>query len=198
MASLPLALTHWGRVTHICVGRLIIIGSDNGLLPERRQAIIWTSAGILLIGPLGTNFSEILIGIQTFSFKKMRLKMSSAKWRPFCLGPNVLTRCWISNRGSGDSRCHGAHLMSLIWNQVMCALTYLIPMLVSNPGETLIPVTSGKGIVWKGWMDTEKPLASVTPLGYSWISANSSSCRPECKEASKPLALRRSMEALWC
>ena len=83
--------THWGRVTHICVVKLTIIGSDNGLSPGRRQAIIWTNAGILLIGLLSTNFSEILIGIQTFSFKKMHLKMSSAKWRPFCLGLNVLT-----------------------------------------------------------------------------------------------------------
>ena len=76
-------LTHWGRVTHICVGKLTIIGSDNGLSPGRRQAIIWTDAGIVLILPLGTNFSEILKGIQTFSFKKMHLKMSSSKWRPF-------------------------------------------------------------------------------------------------------------------
>ena len=75
---------------HIWVGKLTIIGSDNGLSPGRRQAIIWTNAGILLIEPLGTNFSEILIGIQIFSFKKMRLKMASAKWRPFCLGLNVL------------------------------------------------------------------------------------------------------------
>ena len=66
-------LTHWGRETHICVGKLTIIGSDNGLSPGRRQAIIWTNAGILFIGPLGTNFSEILIEIPTFSFKKMRL-----------------------------------------------------------------------------------------------------------------------------
>ena len=84
------ALTHWGRVTHICVSKLTIIVSDNGLSPGRRQAIIWTSAGILLTGPLGTNFSEILIEIITFSFKKMRLKVSSAKWRPCCLGLNVL------------------------------------------------------------------------------------------------------------
>ena len=83
-------LTHWGRVTHICVSDLTIISSDNGLSPGRRQAIIWTNTGILLIGPSGTNFSEIVIGIQTFSFKKMHLKMSSAKWRPFCLGLNVL------------------------------------------------------------------------------------------------------------
>ena len=54
-------LTHWGRVTHICVNKLTIIGSDNGLSPGRRQAIIWTNAGILLFGPVGTNISEILI-----------------------------------------------------------------------------------------------------------------------------------------
>ena len=78
-------------MTHICVGNLTIIGSDNGLSPGRRQAIILTSAGLLLIGPLGTNFSEILIGIQKFSIKKMHLKMSSAKWRPFCPSLNVLT-----------------------------------------------------------------------------------------------------------
>ena len=74
---------------HICVGKLTIIGSDNGLSPERRQAIIWTNAGLLLIGPLGTNFSEILIEILTFSFKKMRLKVS-AKRRPFSLGLHEL------------------------------------------------------------------------------------------------------------
>ena len=87
-------LTHWGRVTHICVGKLTIIGSDNGLSPAPRQAIIWTNAWIWLIGPLGTNFSEILIGIQTFSFTKTHLKMASAKWRPFCLGLNVLKEHW--------------------------------------------------------------------------------------------------------
>ena len=77
-------------MTHICVSKLTINGSDNGFSPDRRQAIIWTNAGILLIGPLRTNFSEILIEILTFSFKKMRLKVSSAKRRPFCLGLNVL------------------------------------------------------------------------------------------------------------
>ena len=93
-------LTHWGRETHICVIKLTSIGSDNGLSPGRRQAIIWTNAGILFIGPLGTNFSEILIEIYTFSFKKLHFKMSSGKWRPFCLGLNVLIqlhwpfKCW--------------------------------------------------------------------------------------------------------
>ena len=89
---LKLFLTHWGRVTHVCVSKVTIIDSDNGLSPGRCQAIIWTNAGILLIGPLGINLSEILIEILTLSFQKMRFKASSAKWRPFCLGLNVLTR----------------------------------------------------------------------------------------------------------
>ena len=78
-------------MAHICVSKLTNIDSDNGLSPDRCQAIIRTTAGISLIGPLGTNFSEILIEIHIFSFKKMHFKMSSAKWRPFCLGLNVIT-----------------------------------------------------------------------------------------------------------
>ena len=75
-------LTHWGWVTHRCIGNLTIIGSDNGLSPGRCQAIVWTNVGILLFGPLWTDFSGILIEIHTFSFKKMPLKMLSqyVKW----------------------------------------------------------------------------------------------------------------------
>ena len=91
-------LTYWGRVTHICVGNLAIIGSDHGLSPGRRQAIIWTNAVILLIRTLGTNFSEIFSEIRAFSFKKMHFKMLSAKWRPFCLGLNELIPCRMMPR----------------------------------------------------------------------------------------------------
>ena len=62
--------------------------ADDG----RHQAIIWTNAEILLIGPLGTNFSGMLIKIHAFLFKKMHLKMSSVKCRIFCLTLNVLRR----------------------------------------------------------------------------------------------------------
>ena len=85
-----IGLTHWGRVMHICVIKLTIIGSDNGLSPGQRQAIIRTNAGILLIWTSGTNFSEMLSEILTFSFMKIHLQMSSGKWRQFCLGLNVL------------------------------------------------------------------------------------------------------------
>ena len=70
----------------------VSIGSDNGLSPIRRQAIILTNAGLLSIGPLGTNFSEIFIKIQIFSFTKMHLKISSAKQWPFCSEGDGLSR----------------------------------------------------------------------------------------------------------
>ena len=60
---------------HICISKLTIIGSYNVLSPGQRQAITWTNAGILLIGPLETNFSELFIKIYIFSFKKMHLKI---------------------------------------------------------------------------------------------------------------------------
>ena len=99
------SLTHWGRVTHICVSKLTIIGSDNGLASGQRQAIIWTNAGMLLIGPLGIN-NEILIRIHTFSFKKIRLKMLSVKCCPLRLNvllgaeqatSHYLNQCWPSS-----------------------------------------------------------------------------------------------------
>ena len=83
---------------YICISKLTIIGSDNGLSPARHRAIIWTNAGILSNGPLGTNISDILMEIQKFSFKKMHLKMADAKWRPFCLNLNVLINQLLSAR----------------------------------------------------------------------------------------------------
>ena len=108
-------LSHWDRVTHICISKLTIIGSDNGLSPGWYQAIIWTNARILLVGTLGTNFSEILIEIQTFSLKKMRLKMSSAKWRPFRLGINVLNECSLEFPHTEYYTLH-AIITGVLWN----------------------------------------------------------------------------------
>ena len=53
-------LIDWGPVTRICISNLTIIGSDNSLSPGRRHAIIWTDAGILLIGPSKADFNEII------------------------------------------------------------------------------------------------------------------------------------------
>ena len=115
VAKMGITLTHWGRVTHICVGNLTIIGSDTGLSPGRRQAIIWTNAGLLLIGPLGINFREILVGIHKFSFTKMHLKMSSAKWRPFSLGLHVLTHFFLTNSGRFTDDNTKSNYLTEIW-----------------------------------------------------------------------------------
>ena len=69
-------LTHGTRVAHICVRKRIIIGSNNGVSPSRRQAIISTNAGILLTRSLGANFNDVLITIDTFLFKEMHLEMA--------------------------------------------------------------------------------------------------------------------------
>ena len=106
-------LTHWGRVTHICVSKLAIIGSDNGLSPGRRQAIIWTNAGILLIGPLGTNFSEILTEIYIFSFKNMLLKMSGNLPRPQCVKVRVALQTPV----------HGQHIRVMSWRLMLSPAT---------------------------------------------------------------------------
>ena len=82
-------IIHFGRTSCNYFTQHFIIGSDNGLSPGCRQAIIWTNDGKLLIGSLRTNFSEFMIGMYTFSFKKIQLKMSSGKCWPFCLGLNV-------------------------------------------------------------------------------------------------------------
>ena len=96
------------------VGKLTSIGSDNGLSPgRRRQAIIWTNVGILLINEV----REILIEIYSFSFKKMSLKMS--KWRPFCLGLNVLTRitAGLPVLYQGDMSSFVSKFAAPKWNQ---------------------------------------------------------------------------------
>ena len=101
------SLTHWGRATHICVSKLTIIGSDNGLSPGRCQAIIRTNAEILLIRPIGTNFSEILIELLLFSFKKKYLKVSSAKRWPQCVKVrSKLPMCYNILYNSTSSNIH--------------------------------------------------------------------------------------------
>ena len=131
-----LTLTNWGRGTHLYVGEQPIIDSDNDLSPGQGQAITWTNAGILSTGPLGTNFSEILIEICTFSFKKMHLKMLSGKWRPSCPGLSVLTmiqgRCY---RCTGFSYLyHNIFVLNIIYVQMyLCANISLLskPTIVS-------------------------------------------------------------------
>ena len=74
--------THIYIYLYICVTKLSIIGSNNGLSPVRCQAIIWTNAGILLIEPLGTNWS---IFIDENAFQNVICEMASILSRPQCV-----------------------------------------------------------------------------------------------------------------
>ena len=87
-------LTHWGRVTHICVGNLTIIGSENGLLPDRRQAIIWANAGILLIRPQWNCNRYSNIFIQEKASENIVCEMASIWSRPQCVNIIVIFRYW--------------------------------------------------------------------------------------------------------
>ena len=81
-----LALNHCDRVTHICVGSLAIIGSDNGLSPGRCQAIIWTNAGILLSGPRNKCqwklYRHRYIFIQEYAVENVAWEMAAISYRP--------------------------------------------------------------------------------------------------------------------
>ena len=85
-------LTHWGRVMHKCVIKsnhhcfrqwLVAWPTPSHYLNQCWNIVNWTLDN-------WTNFNDILIKIQQFSFKKIRSKMLSGKWRPFCLGLNEL------------------------------------------------------------------------------------------------------------
>ena len=82
-------------MTHICVSELTMIGSDNGLSPGRRQAIIWNNAGLLLIESLGTNFQwnfnrNSNIFIQENALEHVVSEMTSILSRPQCVNTSVL------------------------------------------------------------------------------------------------------------
>ena len=94
-------LSHCGRDTQMCVSKLTIMGSNNGLSPGRRQVIIWINAEILLIELLWT-YSEILIEIYTFSFKENAFvnvvwKMSAILSRPQCVYSSRLHRLCLTD-----------------------------------------------------------------------------------------------------
>ena len=86
-------------MTHICISKLTIIGSDNEVSPGWQ-----TNAGILLIGLLGTNVNEISNDIGIFSFKKKHLKMLSGKWRPILSRPQCFNIRLTDNLVAGTPR----------------------------------------------------------------------------------------------
>ena len=89
------------RSDDICLSKLTIIGSDNGLSPARRQAIIWTNAGILLTESIGTKFNVVdsYIFIQENPVKDIAWEMSAILSRPQCVICPCLGKVRIFKRG---------------------------------------------------------------------------------------------------
>ena len=130
----------WGHHVEFCVWKIghyfwrrvyasvkcAIIGSDNGLSPSRRQAIIQTNARILLIRPLGINLSELLIEINIFSFQANVFEngvweMASISFRPQC----VNIEGWYIMRTHNGTYCMFA-AMKLATHQCRGMIMYIM------------------------------------------------------------------------
>ena len=115
---------------HICVSNITIIGSYNGLSLPSRLVIIWANAGILLIC---TDLSEILIELHKASFRKMHLKMSSAKCRPFCFGVNQLRAprklycdTTIASRHPQNNLLHLIIICFALWRYMTSGISFVV------------------------------------------------------------------------
>ena len=167
-------------MTHICVSKLTIIDSDNGLSPGRHQAIIWTNAGILLIRTLGTNFSEILSKIQIFSFKNMHVKMLPAQWRQFCLCLNALIklmyqmptcvrhRRYILPTGMTSiylhKQCHSCSFVNVVW-LCMCVTGHVSDKIIQ---EQFMLIWTFYGIIGYAMYMDHAVFATECGIAYWW------------------------------
>ena len=124
--------THWGRVTHMCFINLTIICSDNGLLPGRNQAIIWTSAWILLIGPLVTNFGDI------FNQKSIIFFQENAFENVFCKIALISSRSqYVNTKGTREANT-GQWTGSPLVQILACRMFGLISWPKSMPTHCLL------------------------------------------------------------
>ena len=158
-------LTHWGRVTQICVSKKSIIGSDKGLSPGRRQAIIWTTAGILLIGSLWTNFSEILI--RTWARRKSKWTTGGygALRRCGCSlsGKGTQFHCLIFRLGSAGERTICSHCYDVLNEDVVCEMAAF----VSRP--QCVKRCQWGSIQWPVGLGINTPNASnATRVSIAW------------------------------
>ena len=109
-----LCSAYWGRMTHLCISKLSLHCFKWWLSPDRRQTVIWTNVDLLLIEHVGTNFREVWIRIQHFLLKKINLKVSSARWRPFLYRPRR-----VSSDLPGDDGEVRERVTAKYWNDVI-------------------------------------------------------------------------------
>ena len=158
-------------MTHSCSSNLNIINSYNGLSPGRRHAIIWTNAGILLICHWGTSFNEMLLEIHAFSFNKMHLNMSSAKWRPFSLGLSELKKkqcwyLWMANRNKCSNLLSQTPELTLSYCSVdVIATAYVLELCF---------VSTNIDMVFHWFNMTNQYVHFLQVLSHRWLLHNNS------------------------
>ena len=159
-ACIPWRVQYLAPVPPICVSESVRIGLNYGLSPIQHQAIIWTNARLLSIGPLGTNFGELLIGIQNFSFSKMHLKISSAKWRPFCQG--------VGGGGGLTQEKNGAWRAILIISANRRRTdVHVMNTSLNEPDDRIITVYTPTGEIPLNWSNGQE-------WGHAWLVPDTS------------------------
>ena len=112
----------------------------------------YLSAILLSIGPLGTNFSEILIKIQNVLFTKLHLNISSAKWRPFCPGGDELITMLLVKQAPAqpDLTEHTWWYCKTLGEEILHAVWHIETISVFRPASN------------PGHPNEKKPLVAVT------------------------------------
>ena len=147
-------------MAHICVSKLIIIASDNGLSPARHQAIIWTNAGILLIWLLGTNFNGILfIFIQENAFENVVCEMAAILSRPECDKPQAWELPVMWDAMTFIWHHWQKHTCISWWRHQMETFSAFLALCAGN---SPVPVNSPHKGQWRG--------ALMFSFMYAWIN----------------------------
>ena len=82
-------MSHSGRLTHICVSKLTLIGSDKAWHLVGTKPLSELMLGYCWLDPQEQNSAKFNQNSYII-IKKIHLKMSSWYWWPFCLGLNVI------------------------------------------------------------------------------------------------------------
>ena len=109
-----LDLTHWGRVTHICVGNLTIIGSDSGLsAPSHYLNQCWNIVNWTPRNKLQWNvYRNSYIFIQENPFENVVWKMVAILSRPQC----------VNSLATGDGFQHHESWSILVQVMALCLM----------------------------------------------------------------------------
>ena len=137
------------------------------------KPIIWPNDGILLIGLQGTNFSEIFIEIHAFSFKKMHLKRSSAKWQPCCLSLNVLTFSYYQEWSSQNRPKAQKHEIKIFPDQHLMyhisSMIFINQLIVAwrhhKATRNWVNIGSGNGLLPDGTKPLPEPMLTYHQYG---------------------------------